>query len=82
MPSSENNIEKNLFAFTENPGHWFSFPGDLVDFQESPGECRRHNMYDLKEYSQKREFIRIPPRTDINYVLIPIENILWYIIMA
>ena len=52
-----------------------------MDFQESPGECRRLNMYDLKENSQKREFIRIRPRTDINYVQIPIENILCYIIM-
>ena len=26
--TSENNIEKNCFGFTENPGDWFSFPGE------------------------------------------------------
>ena len=46
MPSSENN-RKKCFGFTENPGDWFSFPGDLVDFQESPGKCGRLNMYDI-----------------------------------
>ena len=28
MLSSENNIEKNVGGFAENPGDWFSFPGD------------------------------------------------------
>ena len=52
MPSSENNIEQKFgFGFTENPGDWFSFPGDLVDFQESPGECGRLNMYDTIHFS-------------------------------